>query len=1347
MDAAYLSSYLPRLVRRHLARADAATVQAVLDLPYAAVLLTDMQGFTRKVDEAAAGGRNQLDRFTRTLDAYFCDLIDTVHARGGDVLAFAGDSMLCAWPCDRAAALREVTLVAAEAGMQIQKQLAGRELTRVGLGAGRIDCTLAGGCGGRWELFATGEALGGAAEAERQGLPGQVVLAPAAWSIIANDASAALLASGCYVLGSLQASGFAQRPVAEELALPAERLRAMVPDVVMHHVGAGQAAWLSEVRPVSVMVVGLPELDLATPQGLERGQCGIRRLQEIVRDFGGSTRCVIDGKGPLIAGDFGLPPASPERHAERAVRAARSVHRALAEQGIACGIGVATARAVCMGFGNAQRRDFGVFGDGTIVATRLMQSAGDSVWCDEVTARAAAARLAFTRLPALQMKGRDLPVRVYRPDEAAQARTALPAAVTLVGRVEEQARIAVQLDALQQGRGGLVLIDGEAGSGKSTLLAAMRGRAGAQGLRVLQGEADVVDRATPYLAWRPIFSSLLEIEPGLDGRSASAHILARFAEAEDIAEYLPLLGPALGLSIPETERTRALAGEVRAANTHRTLRTVLDYFARRAPLLITIEDAHWLDSGSIGFLRWIARRPGTVLCLVSTRPEQPFIDQLRARLRGPQVQNLSLGEMPVRELFALARQTLEVDVLPPALETVLRQNVGGNPYFCTELLRALLDSGRLRIVAGRCEVQDLQASDLPATVESVILGRLSRLGPAEQFCLKAAAVLGPSFREETLQAIHPVTQEREHIAERLEPAARGGLIAEESRPPDRSWSFRHAIVRDTTYALWTQAQRQPLHHAVARWYETRYAQDLAPLHALLAHHWDEAGAPDTAADYLERAGTQALRDGAYQEAGRLFGRTLELLREDRIAATAVRRARWHSGLGMAHYYLGELDRSQQQLEAAVALLDRPIPGRIAGVRRRVLSAVFEQTLHRVKPARYAGRRAQEQAEIETAVECYSKLSQIYYLNGEPTERLLTVTLGGLNLAEQGRPSAALARVLAGCAVLASLAGLERLADSYAHRAQALAAEPAHREAAAQVWHFRAILCAQRGHWAPAREANDRALGLMRELSDQTLEAEACVVRSTFLLCQSEYREAEKAWSRALLLARRAGNPQVECWCLLDAAEMHLGRGDLSAASQALDQALLIPTRLTDGYSTLEKHRVLAMVRLRQQRPEEALAACDAVYAGVHSQPPAGYHWADFYASAVEVILRLLERRDTLAVPRAELLDRARQGVRMLEKLARRFGNVRVRARILAGLLEALEARPAQAMKHWREAIRLADALAMPGERARAVVEWLRQGQVLDPAEHARSAEWLREAGALELLHQLEARTNSGAAVA
>ncbi|WP_420467796.1 AAA family ATPase [Panacagrimonas sp.] len=1335
MDSGYLASYVPRLVRAHLAQ-DPGCVSRRLTLRHAAVLLTDMQGFTRRVEQATAGGRAELEDLNAQIDRYFCGMIDIVHAHDGEVLAFAGDSMLCAWPAETPEHLPETAVLAGCAGQAIQRALGRNHPTRIGIGVGQLHGALAGGHAGRWELLAGGSALSDAVAAEKCGQAGRLVLSTDAWVALGRpletvrlDSAHRLLTAALpnLVLPDLQA----HRRSAPEV--PVQSLEPLVPAAVLHRVRAGQTAWIAEVRPVTVVAVGMSELDLNRPEALEIAHEGVRTFQALLQVYGGTPRLSMDDKGLLVAGDFGLPPAALEHHAERAVRAAQDMLAALRQLGVEGGIGVATARAFCAGFGNDRRRDFGVFGDGTNVATRLMQAARDEVLCDDATAHAARERIAFGPAESVPVKGRDGLVRICRPLGRRQGSYEQDAVLT--GRSEEREQIQRRLQALRDGRGGLMLIEGEPGLGKSMLLAHAQRCARELGLRHVAGATDVIDRDTPYLAWRPIFTALLETPADLDGDSLVAHVLARFSAAAGIAEMLPLIGPVLGLSVRDSASTRPLSGTVRAANTYRAMRAILGYFAEQRPLLITLEDAHWLDSASRGFLAWLARNATDILTLIAARPEAG----LRAWPRGAEVERIRLREMPAAELLALARQTLGVATLPPALDEVLVQKVGGNPYFCCELLRALLDSGRIGVRDGVCEAGDLASGDMPATVESAVLGRLDRLAPQGQLCLKAASVLGQSFRQDALSTIYPVPSERQHIGRHLASARDGGLVWLDAAA-EISWSFRHAIVRDVTYALLTRDQRAPLHAAVAAWYESRFADDLPPLYPLLAHHWDEAGQTEPTLNYLELAGDQSLRAGAFQEARRLFGRALQLQSESAIATSAGRRARWHRGLGMALYFLGELGPSRDHLETVASLLDQPLPKALAATRRRLLGRVLQQTLHRLRPAAVQGRLAARQPEIDLVVECYSKLGQIYYLNGEPAERLLLVTLAGLNLAEQGAPSAALARVLAGSSIMAGVIGLSRPARRYSARAQAVAQSEAGRDAAPQVWHYHAILQAQQGRWQEARRANDHALRLIRELGDQTLEAEACVVRSTFLLCQEDFSGAEQAWSRALRLAQRIGNAQIECWSLLDQAETHLGRAELDAADRVLATALQISTPPQDGYSAIEKQRMTARVRLAQDQPEAAYSACQVVYRMVHAQPPAGYHWADFYATTVEVVLDLIERNDAFSRNRHDaLLADAQAGCRRLRGLSRTFGNVRIRAQTLQARLDWIERRSARALRLWQSALVCARSAAMLNEQARVLIELRTHGHAADPALGASLIPGLQAQGAYALLRRLQSQ--------
>jgi tetratricopeptide (TPR) repeat protein len=241
-----------------------------------------------------------------------------------------------------------------------------------------------------------------------------------------------------------------------------------------------------------------------------------------------------------------------------------------------------------------------------------------------------------------------------------------------------------------------------------------------------------------------------------------------------------------------------------------------------------------------------------------------------------------------------------------------------------------------------------------------------------------------------------------------------------------------------------------------------------------------------------------------------------------------------------------------------------------------------------------------------------------------------------------------------------------------------------------VWNITALTRAQRGAWAAALAANQRALELVQQIGDHNLEAEVWIVRGTVHDCAGDSAALAHDWPRARELALARRNPQILCWSHLDECDALLGAGDDDGAARALELALATPTAPNDGSSTADKAQATAVVRWRQGRVDEAVAAAREVLQLVTRQPPSGYHWVHFLAVATEVLVDAAEQRPAL---RAD----ATRGVKALLKLSRRFRNVLPRSRWLrARLAQGAAARAALA-----EALRLAEANDMPYERARA----------------------------------------------
>jgi class 3 adenylate cyclase len=523
-----LRTYVPEfLLSRFLARQEPLAAPGMECFP-AAVLFADVSGFTPLADRLAQRGPAG-EELSGLLNAYFGQLMALIAAHGGEVITFAGDGFLAAWPAideDLAVSTGWAGQAAVAVGAALHDYDAGhgvRLSLRLGVGAGEVKALHVGGVGGRWQLLLSGAPLLQVSLAEQRAAPGEAVLSSQAWELVRDACTGQLLPGGYLRLTTCDAP-----PALRALSRPTQDLgdavQAYVPEVVGARLAAGQAEWLAELRRVTALFLNLLDADPAAADQLEPLQLVMATVQPILQRYEGNLKqVVVDDKGLTLIAVFGLPPLAHEDDPARAARAALAVQAALGELGVRCAIGLATGQAFCGAVGSQVHREYDVIGEVMNLAARLMQAAPDTILCDAATHRAALSRLRFQELPAISVKGKTTPVEVYRPVEP----TGKPHGPrAMLGRIDERAALAERLRALEEHTGGLVVIEGEPGIGKSRLLADLLERAHADGVRYLAGAGDPIERATPYHAWRPIFANLMGMVD-IDVEERRRRVLAR----------------------------------------------------------------------------------------------------------------------------------------------------------------------------------------------------------------------------------------------------------------------------------------------------------------------------------------------------------------------------------------------------------------------------------------------------------------------------------------------------------------------------------------------------------------------------------------------------------------------------------------------------------------------------------------------------------------------------------------------------------------------------------------------------------------------------------------------------
>jgi class 3 adenylate cyclase len=498
-------------------------------------------------------------------------------------------------------------------------------------------------------------------------------------------------------------------------------------------------------------------------------------------------------------------------------------------------------------------------------------------------------------------------------------RLELADAARFVGREPERARL---LEALTETSGGarrVVLVNGEAGIGKTSLMCWLACEAQDQGVTVLYGRCDE-ELVVPYWPWREALGHLVEHAPELV--ETDAGVLA------------PLLGGAQADRAggdPESERFLLYTRFVE----------VLGRVSAQTPVLVVLDDLHWADGPTVALLRHVVATSARLRVLVvgtfrdaELRPADPLTDALATWHREVGVERIALGGLGDLEVLALLESLAghEMEEAGVELRDALQAETDGNPFFTTEILRHLSETGVIYQddASGRWMVSaELGEQGLPVSVREVIGRRVARLGDETRRALGYASVIGRDFDLDVLGDL--MDCDADAVLDLMEPALERAVVLDVA--PGR-FSFRHALIEHALYDELTPTRRARAHGLVATALEARFGDDPGARSGELAYHWALASTPREAGKaigYAIRAGDFALAQLAPDEARRWHARALELL-DQRHPDGSGDRAAALVGLGDAQRQLGDAQYRATLVEAgelAAALGDTELLVRAA----------------------------------------------------------------------------------------------------------------------------------------------------------------------------------------------------------------------------------------------------------------------------------------------------------------------------------------------------------------------------------------------------------------------------------
>jgi ABC-type oligopeptide transport system substrate-binding subunit/class 3 adenylate cyclase len=976
-------------------------------------MIADISGFTPLTEALTHGlsADHGAEELTRALDSVFTPLIAQVHRYRGSVIKFGGDALIIWFGREKGVKRTAVIRRALTAAWRMQQVMGqyGQILTPIGPVTLRMKIGLTYGPVKRFNLgipeigfedVLAGATLDRMAENEHHAEPGDIMVDAATLAYV-PEVQVVTWRDGVAVVGKVarpsRSKPWPALTFTESGENVAEKLAAYVPRPIVETLQAGQTQ-VAELKPVISLFVQFHGLDYDKDPGItNKLQSYFSLAQEVVGRYDGRLNRLITGdKGSLLHIIFGAP-RSVEEQEHRAIRCALDLQTE-------CGslpfitrqrIGVSGGRVFAGPVGSPARHDYTTMGDAINLSARLMQHAKDNqVLLDTAVRSQLSPAFTVTDLGYIQVKGKADPIHVYAATGYQPPERQVRRVEKLVGRERELAVISKQLTVISKqltvnseqltvndGRsvreqsathyvlrttGHIITIIGEVGLGKTLLLDNVRyeaetawradpgGGVWASGISLAYGNT-----FTGYL-FIELLRDLLNVPTGATPHQ-TAQRLHHFCEelfgGARLESVYPYLAKFMNLPLPDelAARLEGLAGESLRWQLFELVPELLRLLCGRYPVVLALDDLQWADPTSLQLIERLAPLTAELplILLLAMRPEPEArawqmvwgwdTAEATASVALP-LTHLTLAPLDDTAAATLIRQ--HAPDLPERVVDYLVAKGGGNPLFLVELVRTLqltADADFARL--------ELDALDLPNSVQGLLLAQLDRLAVETRHTLQLAAVIGKTFLDRVLASISTAEQQITHLLAELEER---DYIRPDHADLGDAHTFRHALIQEGAYSTLLHERRRAYHRQVAAVFEQLFPAALAEQVAFLAYHWEQAEELDNAIYYLSQTADQSRLLSANEEAELLYHKILSMLDQKETAegiSTTEQQAKIYLKLAQIRSNTLDFLKAQDYYELAFnfleqARLTRQNPGTLTPVEERVFRwGILEKYAH------------------------------------------------------------------------------------------------------------------------------------------------------------------------------------------------------------------------------------------------------------------------------------------------------------------------------------------------------------------------------------------------------------------
>ncbi len=770
-------------------------------------------------------------------------------------------------------------------------------------------------------------------------------------------------------------------------------------------------------------------------------------MEEAVREHGGTVDKFLGG---IVMALFGAPLAiegAPRQALNAAIAMRQRLETFNHDHGRALSMhaGVNSGLVLAGMVGGEAKRDFTVMGDTVNLASRLKDAATDHViLVGPETYRFTREDFDFEPPRSLTLKGKALAVSAYelRSAERSLHRHRLAGSnqhifSPLIGRDRELVAIEAWIAQVRGGDGGAISISADAGLGKSRLMAEISALEQLSDVRFLEGRCVSLGQSLSFHPFVDLFRGWANApeEEGDEAAVLKLEDAVRAVAPDQVDEIVPFLATLMGVHLPSVAH---IEGEALEKLIFHAVRELLRKLAAERPLVLVFEDLHWADLSSIKLLEsllpLVAQHP-----IVFVQAFRPGHDDTSGRLLtwvrsalGERHLELQLEPLDNKACDELVGNLLRIDNLPFSTRALISRRAEGNPFYIEEVVRSLIEQGVVQQVGDRLELTaEIDVARIPGTVQEVVMARVDRLPETTRQVLQLAAVLGRNFYDRNVLDILGTTVDcsgelgqlterqliREHSSRRTGSTKRVLLRTEHEHV------FTHALVQETVYGSILQRTRRELHLRAAESIERVFATRLVDFYGMLAYHFGRAEHLEKAEEYLFKAGDEAARSAASNEALNFFreaARLYQILHGD--GGDPRKKALLEKNIGLALIARGRLPEAVEHLDAALRHLGEPAPHRPLAVQLGFAKDILSVLLHLYARGGRPGRRIAHEIDREVLEVRYNRARA--QTTSDP-QRFFFDTIGTLRRMNQLDPSGIedASGMYAGTAILFSYSGV------------------------------------------------------------------------------------------------------------------------------------------------------------------------------------------------------------------------------------------------------------------------------------------------------------------------------------